>query len=56
MTKVDWFTLSTRRVCLPCSNSRTKRNPTPDFLDNSICVRLYCLRIAFTCLDGMFAL
>ena len=43
-----WFTLSRRKVCLPCSNSRTRRKPTPDFSESSTCVRLYCLRIAFT--------
>ena len=53
MTKVDFKVVTYSSLG---KNSRTKRNPTPDFLDNSICVRLYCLRIAFTCLDGMFAL
>ena len=48
-----WFTLSRRKVCLPCSNSRTRRNPTPDFSESSTCVRLYCLRIAFTYLESV---
>jgi hypothetical protein len=48
-----WFTLSSRMGCLPCSNSRTKRKTTPYFSDRSICVKLYCLYIAFTYLDSV---
>ena len=48
-----WFTLSRRKVCLPCSNSRTRRKPTPDFSESSTCVRLYCLRIAFTYFESV---
>ena len=33
-----WFTLSKRKVFLPCSNSRTKRSPTPARIANSGCV------------------
>ena len=33
---------------LPCSNSRTKRNPTPARIANSGCVRRNCLRLSFT--------
>ena len=36
-----------RNVFLPCSSSRTKRSPTPDFSDNSFCVSPYCLRFSF---------
>ena len=37
------LTLSRRSVVLPCSNSRTKRNPTPAFSERSTCVSLYFL-------------
>lgn len=33
-----WFTLSIRTVSFPCSNSRTKRKPSPDLIANSSCV------------------
>ena len=42
------LTLSRRRVVLPCSNSCTKRSPTPAFSERSTCVSLYFLRISFT--------
>ena len=41
------LTLSRRSVVLPCSNSRTKRSPTPAFSERSTCVSLYFLRISF---------
>ena len=43
-----WFTLSKRKVFLPCSNSRTKRNPTPARIANSGCVRRNSLRLTST--------
>lgn len=43
-----WFILSMRSVCLPCSSSRTKRSPTPDFSAKSTCVRLNMRRRSFT--------
>lgn len=33
-----WFTLSSRTVSFPCSNSLTKRNPNPERIANSSCV------------------
>ncbi len=47
-----WLTLSIRRVVLPCSNSRTKRSPTPVRSARSICVRPSFLRAAFTKIDS----
>ena len=43
-----WFTLSIRKVCFPCSNSRTKRSPTPALAAKSTCVSPNRLRISFT--------
>ena len=46
--------MSRRSVGLPCSRSRTKRSPTPDYNESSSCVRLYCLRNILTVADRLF--
>lgn len=41
---------------MPCSDSRTKRSPTPAFSEGSTCISLYFLRTSFTnCAVVVFA-
>ena len=42
-----WLILSNRRVSFPCSISRTKRSPTPDFWDSSTYASPNSFRLAF---------
>ena len=42
------LTLSIRTVFLPCSSSRTKRNPKPERAANSSCVRPAARRLVLT--------
>ncbi len=42
------LTLSKRTVSFPCSNSRTKRRPSPDRIANSSCVRPAARLFCFT--------
>ena len=47
-SRSTWFTLSIRNVSLPCSNSRTNRSPTPDFILTSSCVNPNSFRLVLT--------